>query len=103
MVISFNELRFACRTEYVLNLMGNHVLDCLAGRFKILTRIEVVRMFGHVLTDRCCHSESDIRVDVDFAYGQFSCMAKFCFRNADGIRHVASVLVNDFYKFLRNR
>ena len=53
-------LRFVDGSEYVLDLVGYNVLDCLTGRFQILTRIEVVRMLSHILTDRGCHCKSDI-------------------------------------------
>ena len=35
--------------------------------------------------------------------GQFSGMAEFFFRNANGVRHVSSVLIYDLHEFLRNR
>ena len=53
-------LCFVDGSEYVLDLVSDHVLDCLTGRFQILARIEVVRMLGHILTDRGCHCKSDI-------------------------------------------
>ena len=53
-------LCFAGRSEYVLDFVSHHILYCLTGRFQILTRIKMIRMFSHILTNRSCHCESDI-------------------------------------------
>lgn len=82
--------------------MSNHILNSLASRFQILTRIEVIRMLCKILTDVSCHSKTDIGVDVDLTYCKLSCLTKLLFRNTHCIRHIAAILVNHLNELLRN-
>ena len=58
-------LRFTIGAKNVNDLMGNHILNSLAGRFQILAGIEVIRMLCEIFTDITCHSKADIGVDID--------------------------------------
>ena len=54
--------------EDVSYLVLHHSFDGVSGRSQILSRIEVLRMFGEMFSDLSCHSQSQIRIDVDLAY-----------------------------------
>lgn len=82
--------------------MSNHLLNSLASRFQILTRIEMIRMLCEVLADVACHSKTDIGVDIDLTYCKLSCLTKLLFRNTHCVRHIAAVLVNHLNELLRN-
>ena len=88
-------------TENVLNLVSNHVLNCLASGLKVLAGIEVIRMLCEVLTDVTCHSKTDVGVDVDLANSECSCLTELLFRDTDCVRHVSAILVNHLNEFLR--
>ena len=82
--------------------MSNHILNGLASRFQILTRIKMIRMLCEVLTDVTCHSKTDIGIDINLTYCKFSCLTKLFLRNTHCIRHISAILVNHLNELLRN-
>ena len=90
------------RTKNVNDLVSNHILNSLTSGLKILAGIEVIRVLSEVLTDVTCHSKTDIRVDVDLANSECSCLTELLFRDTYCIRHISAVLVNHLNEFLRN-
>ena len=59
-------------------------------------------MIVEVLTDRTCHSQTQVRVDVDLADSHGSSLTELFFRNAYSIRHIAAVFIDHLDVFLRN-
>ena len=100
--ITIQESSLTVRSENILDLMSNHILNRLTSRLKVLARIEVIRVLREVLTDVTCHSKTDIGVDVDLADCKGSCLTELFFRNTYSIRHISAVLVNHLNEFLRN-
>ena len=100
--ITIQDLSLTVRSENILDLMSNHILNRLTSRLEVLARIEVIRVLSKVLTDVTCHSKTDIGVDVDLADCKGSCLTELLFRNTYSIRHVTAVLVNHLNEFLRN-
>ena len=75
-------------------------LDVGAGGLEVLARVEVIRMLVEVGADRAGHGQTQVGIDVDLADGQLSGMAQLLFRHADGVGHVAAVLVNHLHILL---
>ena len=93
---------FSVAAEYVDDLVGDHILDCLTGGFEILPGIEVIRMFRKVLADRSGHGKANVRVDIDLADSAARSLAELFFRNTNGTGHIAAVFIDFSNEFLRN-
>ena len=78
---------------HILSLMGNAPYFDAAVKSGAYSR-------SKVLTDVCCHRETDIGIDIDLAYGQFRSLSELFLRNTNRIRHIAAVLIDHSYKFL---
>ena len=96
-----NFLDLSVRSEHVHDLVSYHVFYGLSRRFEILTRVEMVRMLSKVLADVSCHCETDIRIDVDLAYRGSCRLTELILRDADGVWHVAAILIDHLYELLR--
>ena len=79
------------------DLVGDHVLDSLTGGLQVLARIEVIGMLVEVLADVAGHSQTDIGVDIDLADSQLSSLPQLILGDADGVGHLAAVLVDGFH------
>ena len=82
--------------------MRNHVLDSLTSGLEVLAGIEVIGMLSKVLADGRGHCQTDIGVDIDLADSQLGRLAELILRDADGVGHVAAVLVDHLDELLRN-
>ena len=98
----YQSLDLVVAAEDIDDLVLNKSLDVLSCRLQILSRIEVLRMLIEVLTDRACHCQTEVRVDVDLADSESCSLSELFFRNTDSVRHISAVLVDDLYEFLRN-
>ena len=83
--------------------MGNKFFDVAAAICKVLPRVEMGRFFFEMFPNTCGHGKTQIGVDVDLADSGFCCFAQLILRNANGIRHMAAVIVDDFHVFRNDR
>ena len=58
-------------------------------------------MLNEVLTDACCHAQTEVGVDVDLADCELSCLTELLLRDADSVRHLTAELVDDGNVLLR--
>ena len=58
------------------------VFSSLAGGFEVSTRIKARGILNEITTDGSSHGETDIRVDVDFAYAVFDRFLNFLDRKS---------------------
>ena len=98
-----NGSSLALAAKYVFDLVSNYVLYVLTCNGQILSRIEVVRMLEHYLTDACGQAQTKVRVDVDLAHCRSCSLTQLIFRNADSVLQSSAVLVDDLYILLRYR
>ena len=91
----------ALAAKYVFDLVSNYVLYVLTCNSQILSRIEVVRMLKHYLTDTCCQAQTKVGVDVDLAHCRSCSLTQLLLRYADRVLQCSAVLVDDLYVFLR--
>ena len=91
----------AIGTKNVFDLVFNEFLDVGTAISNVLTRVKVFRMSHEVLTDTSRKSQTQVRVDVDFANCGFSSFAELVFRNTNSIIEFAAVSIDDF-NVLRN-
>ena len=80
--------------------MTHQLLDGGTGGLQVLAGIELVGVLRHELADGAGHGQTQVGVDVDLADGQLSGMAQLLFRHADGVGHVAAVLVDHLHILL---
>ena len=92
-------LGFTFRTENGFDLVSYDVMDELTAVGQVLTRVEVIRMLSHVLTDAGSQAETEVGVDVDLADRQGSCFTELIFGDTDSISQVAAVGVDDLNVF----
>ena len=88
-------------TENFLDLVSNDSLNVCTAITDILTGIEMIRMLCEMLTDTCCHAQTEVGVDVDLADCELSCLTELLLRNTDSIRHLTAELVDDLNVLLR--
>ena len=78
--------------------MCNHILDSLASRFQILTGVKVARMFSQVFTYGSSHCQTQVGVDVDFAYAEGASFQEHIFGNALCTIKLTAIFVAFFNK-----
>ena len=91
------------RTENVLDLVLNHLLDLFTSYLEVCSGVERCGIFIEYSADTCCHSETDIRVDVDLTYSHLSRTAELLFGDTYCVGKLAAESVDLSYVFLRNR
>ena len=92
------ELETIAAVENVTDFVSNHVLDCLASRFQILTGVKVCRMFHQVFTNGSGHCQTQVSIDVDFANAKGTSFQKHVFGNALCTVKFAAVFITFFYE-----
>ena len=83
--------------------MSNELLDVVTTIGQVLTRVKVRRLLMEVLADACRHRKTQIGIDVDLADSRLCSTAELILGNADRIRHVTAVLVDDLDVLRNNR
>ena len=94
--------QLAVRTKYIHDLVDVHLLHVLASGLQVLARIEVIRMLSQILTDSSSHSQTRVRVDVNFANSALRSLTKLLLGDTYCIGQVATKLVNGINLVLRN-
>ena len=92
------ELETIAAVENVTDFVSNHVLDCLASRFQILTGIEVAGVFYQMFADGSGHCQTQVGIDIDFANAKGACFQKHVFGNALRTVQLATVFVTFLYE-----
>ena len=73
-----------------------------AGGLEIGAGIEALGVLVKVLADGGSHCKAQVGIDVDLADGHGSGLAQHLFGDADGVGHLAAVLVDDADELLRH-
>ena len=95
-------LGLAVAAQNVDQLVLDHFLDGGAGGLQILAGVKLGRIVGEELTDSAGHSQTQIGVDVDLTNSHGSGLAQLLLGHADGVGHVAAILIDHLHKVLRN-
>ena len=82
--------------------MADELLDVGACGLEILARVELVGMLVEELTDGAGHGQTQVGVDVDLADGELGSLTQLILGHADGVGHLAAVLVDHLDVLLRD-
>mmetsp|Transcript_38701 Transcript_38701/g.90547 ORF Transcript_38701/g.90547 Transcript_38701/m.90547 type:complete len:311 (+) Transcript_38701:540-1472(+) len=80
----------------------DHAARGLLRRLQRLARVELARLLGEHLAHRRGHRQPDVGVDVDLAHAALDAALDLLDRHAEGLLHLAAVLVDDGQQLLRH-
>ena len=95
-------LCFAVGAEHVEDLVLVELLHLVAGRAEIFAGIELSGLLVEHLAHGCGHGKTAVGVDVDLAYVHLGCLAELLLGDADSVRKLAAILVDDVDILLGN-
>ena len=101
-IVNVVQLKLIVATKNINNLVHIHLLHVLASGFQILTRIEVARILIEVLADSSSHSQTSVRVDVDFATCALRSLPQLLLGDTYSIGQLTAVSVDGINLLLRN-
>ena len=80
--------------QYIYDLVRHQFFDGGPGRLQVLPGIKLLRMILEKFTNRACHGQTQIGVDVDLADSQRGCLSELLFWDAYSIGHFPAILVH---------
>ena len=89
-------------TENVDEFVFDEFFDVRSCGFEIFSRVEFGGIVVEEFSDRSGHCKTEVGVDVDLADGKLCGFTQLFFGNADSVGHLAAVVVDHLYVFLRN-
>ena len=95
-------LCFVVGAEHVYDLVLYDLLDRSSRIAEVLSRVEVVGVFGKVFADRRRARHAQVRVDVDLADRHRGRFPEHLFGDADRVGHFSAELVDDRHSVLRH-
>lgn len=94
---------FAVAAENVDDFVTIEFLHVVAGRAEVFAGVELTGLLSEDAANSCCHGETAVGVDVNFADCALGGFAELLFGNTDCIGKLAAELVDGVDFFLRNR
>ncbi len=91
---------FAVAAEHVYNLVLVKFFHFVASRAEVLAGVEFAGLGGEYFAYGSGHSQTAVRVDVDFANSALGSFAEFFFGDTDSVRKLATVFVDGVNVFL---